>query len=383
MTFPIDQIKEEAKKINSDKEYIKYVEEYILKLDGQGLPVIFSLEHLSILMKIQSNYLRVLIGDSKDGFEIPYETPFKYRRYRKFSIEKRNGGNRIIMAPFRDLKFIQKWIAFNILEKVVLSNSTTGFVKGKSIIDNAEIHKGAKTVLKIDLLRFFDSIHEKRVYGLFKKLGYLNNLAFTFAKICTIKHDLDYWEELDEDDSATFKEILDNRYAVLPQGAPTSPFIANVLAVNLDRRIEGLARKKGFRYSRYADDMTFSITETGSLPAVKIIYNIIEQEGFFVNYKKTKYFSRGQKQYVTGLTVTDTNKVHISKKQRKEIFKHLYYCRKYGVEQHLSKNKKKFAKVTKLKFHDWLYGHICFIHSVDKQVSEKMFEEFRMIKWFD
>lgn len=382
MSFPINEFKEQLQKKNKSEEYIQVIVEYISNLDRQELPVIFSLEHLSILLKIQSDYLRVLIGDSKEGFEIPYDVPFKYRRYRKFAIQKKKGGHRIIMAPYRDLKFIQKWIAVNILDKVPLTDSAMGFVKGKSIIDNANVHKGARLVLKIDLLRFFDSITERRVYGVFKKLGYLTNLSYSLAKICTLKQDLDYWDELDETELETFNSIIKNRQAVLPQGAPTSPVIANILACNLDKRIEGLADKKRFKYSRYADDMTFSISETGSLPSLDIIYKIIEQEGFFVNTKKTKYFARGQKQYVTGLTVTDSENVHVSKKYRKDIFKHLYYCRKHGVDNHLSKNKKKFAKVTKLKFHDWLYGHICFIHSVDKKNSKKMFEEFEMIKWF-
>ncbi len=380
MSFPIHDFIDSAREKGRSDEYVEECIVYINNLLKSNLPIIFSLEHLAILIKIQSNYLRVLIGDEKADFLIDHP-PFKNKRYKKFSIAKRLGGQRIIMVPFRDLKFVQKWIAVNILSNVKLSDNCIGFVKGKSIVDNARIHEESKVILKVDLLKFYDSIHERRIYWLFKKLGYAPNLAFSLAKLCSYSHDKEYWDRFDNHSKEVFAEYIDNNYSILPQGAPTSPVIANIIATNLDRRIEGLSKKNGFNYSRYADDLTFSVTNEGKLPALNVIYKIIEQEGFFVNKDKTKYFYRGQKQYVTGLTTT--HKVNVSKKYRKEIFSHLYYCRKYGVESHLAKNKEYFKKVTKLKFHDWLFGHICFINSVNKKASKEMFEEFSKIKWFD
>ncbi|WP_373941043.1 hypothetical protein OEG92_14475 [Polaribacter sejongensis] len=125
--------------------------------------------------------------------------------------------------------------------------------------------------------------------------------------------------------------------------------------------------------------MTFSITKDGKLPSLKLITKIISDEGFFINDKKTRYMKKGCKQYVTGLTTT--NGTNVSKKYRKEISEHIYYCRKYGVSGHLEK-REDFLGYNSLKFHNWLYGHLCFINSVNETASKKMLEDFNKIDWF-
>ncbi|MCO6173599.1 hypothetical protein NHF50_00930 [Flavobacterium sp. NRK F10] len=135
-----------------------------------------------------------------------------------------------------------------------------------------------------------------------------------------------------------------------------------------------------FRYSRYADDLTFSIQKEGKLPSLKLISKIITEEGFFINDKKTKYMKKSCKQYVTGLTTT--NGVNVSKKYRKEIAEHIFYCRKYGVNSHLKRREKEFPKYNAISFHDWLYGHLCFIKSVNPKANKKMLEDFNKITWF-
>jgi len=103
----------------------------------------------------------------------------------------------------------------------------------------------------------------------------------------------------------------------------------------MDKRFDALARKLGFNYTRYADDLTFSIKNGAKLPSLKMIYKIIEEEGFYVNKKKTKFLNKGRAQYVTGLTVA--NGVNLNKKYRKSIERHIYFCKMYGVDSHLEK----------------------------------------------
>ncbi|MFL0081281.1 reverse transcriptase family protein, partial [Tenacibaculum maritimum] len=375
MSFPYKQFEIEARKQEKSQEFIDSCLSYAKELDKNNFPVTFSLEHLAIQIGIQSKYLRNLIGDGKNGVIYNYE--HKYKRYNYFKLKKRDGNYREIMSPAKDLKFIQKWILVNILDKYKLADSCKGFRQGISINDNAKVHENSEIILKVDLLKFYDTITEKRVYGVFKSFGYAKNLAYSFAKITTAKHRDSYWKNFDTTSKETLKKLINQKPPILPQGSPTSPMISNTLATKMDYRFEALSKKLKFRYSRYADDLTFSITKEGKLPSLKLITKIISDEGFYINNKKTKYMKKGCKQYVTGLTTT--NGTNVSKKYRKNISEHIYYCRKYGVNNHLEKRKEEFSGFNSLKFHNWLYGHICFIKSVNEKASKVMLENFNKI----
>lgn len=159
--------------------------------------------------------------------------------------------------------------------------------------------------------------------------------------------------------------------------------LANIIATTMDYRFEKLGIKQNFKYSRYADDLTFSVKDGGKLPSLKYVKRIIQEEGFFVNEDKTSYMNKGAKQYVTGLTTT--NGVNVSKKWRKELSKHIYHCKRVGVEKHLNYRKEfkgQFKNYSVLNYHDWLYGHICFINSINKVHSKKLLSDFNQITWF-
>lgn len=378
MSFPFEQFIIQATEQDKSQKFIDACLIYGKNLEEKELPVIFSLEHLAIQIGIQSYYLRNLIGDGKR--DIIYEYEHKYQRYNYFKLKKRDGKFREIMSPAKDIKYIQKWILVNILSKYVLADSCKGFRKGISIKDNAKVHENSEVILKVDLLKFYDTITEKRVYSVFKSLGYVSNLAYSFAKITTAKHRESYWKDFDENSKEILNELVDNKPPILPQGAPTSPAISNILATKMDYRFEALSRKLNFSYSRYADDLTFSIKNGGKLPSLKLITTIISDEGFFINSKKTKYMKKGCKQYVTGLTTT--NGTNVSKEYRKTITEHIYYCRKYGVNSHLERRKEEFPKYNNIKFHNWLYGHMCFIKSINEKASKKMLEDFNKINWY-
>nr|WP_236588095.1 reverse transcriptase family protein [Tumebacillus amylolyticus] len=295
------------------------------------------------------------------------------RNYHRFLLEKRAGGFREILTPKPLLKRIQRLIYVNILATVELDQSCLGFREGRSIKDNAQIHANQDAVMKVDLYRFFDTISEKRVYGMFKSLGYHTNLSVDFAKLTTLHPSEQYYLEIMNDKNLP-DHYPDPHFARLPQGAPTSPVISNIIARNLDFRLRKLAEKLGVNYSRYADDITFSGVLT-KLPKIHLINDIVRSEGFFINGSKISLRKKGTKQLVTGLTVS--NGVHVPKKYKQETWRHLYYSKKYGAKDHL----RRIGKTGISGFEEWLLGRIHFIRSIEPEVGDAMLEKYEVIDW--
>ncbi|MGE8556707.1 MAG: retron St85 family RNA-directed DNA polymerase [Chryseobacterium jejuense] len=225
----------------------------------------------------------------------------KKSHYHIFEIPKKSGGKRKISAPKPQLKFFQQWILENILNKISVGEAVHGFTVKKSIVTNAERHLGKDIIINIDLQDFFPSISYKRVKGLFSKLGYSEQLSTIFALACTQAH--------------TEEALLDGvKYFVhkgdrfLPQGSPASPAISNIIAYKLDKRLQGLALKLGFVYTRYADDLTFSTNEANEGNVNKLLYfakQIIKGEDFTVHPDKLHIMRKKHQQKVTGIVVNE------------------------------------------------------------------------------
>jgi RNA-directed DNA polymerase len=373
MTFPFEEYRAEAVRQGHSESFIEATIKYADNLDRKGLPVIFSRQHLASLVGMPSYLITNIIQ-------------FRDNQYKQFIIQKRNGnGVRLIKTPEKKLLYLQRWINKNILQKVPVLDCCTGFVPGKSLATNGYIHRSSSMILKIDLLKFFDTITEKRVYGYFKYLGYHPNVAYDLAQITTVYPTHEFWKSLSLDELEKIGSKISIDEAVLPQGAPSSPQLANCIANSLDYRLLKLSDELNCRYSRYADDLVFSvgINGNGRLPLFELVKRIVESEGFFINENKTAHIKRGMKQIVTGLTVTHS--FHIPKKFRQEIYKHLYYyySRKYGAFEHLKRWMKDNQKMNEITygFKDWLLGNICYINSIDHENGQKMLNQFNKIKW--
>ncbi|MCG8807431.1 RNA-directed DNA polymerase [Tenacibaculum finnmarkense] len=243
-------------------------------------------------------------------------------RYAEFTIKKKSGANRIINAPTQGLKSILKTLNFVLQCMCEPHKAATGFVRGKSITDNAKKHIDSNYVYNIDLKDFFHSFDLNRV-----KLGFmqtpfnLRNESFPIAFILACLS------------TYTFK-IDGEIKQVLPQGSPTSPTITNILCRRLDKRLTGLANRFGLRYTRYADDITFSSQHN--------VYNkedfqnelhkiIVTDEKFAFNTKKTRLQKHGYQQEVTGLIVNE--KVNVRSRYVKQVRMWLYYWEKYGYNK--------------------------------------------------
>lgn len=263
--------------------------------------------------------------------------------YRTFEIPKKSGGTREIEAPEDQLKTIQHRLAEILSDpenqrpehRQEISPAAHGFVKGRGIITNAKEHRNKKFILNLDLKDFFPSIHFRRVEGYFEK-----NRSFE------LPHDI-----------AVMIAQLTCYKGRLPQGAPTSPVIANLIAGILDHRMMGIARKYKLDYTRYADDLTFSsndphLKENLSSLLAEIEF-AVEKSGFHLNPKKTRFIYESSRQEVTGLVVNEQiNPTRDFIKETRAMADHLYRDGAFmidGKEGSLDQLEGRFAFISQIK----------------------------------
>lgn len=262
------------------------------KLQQQHLPTFDSLEALASAMHISVGELRFLSY---------HRVISKTTHYKRFYIPKKIGGQRLISTPMPKLKRAQRWILEHILVNITLHDAAHGFVPKRSIVSNAMPHVKADVVINIDLKDFFPSITYPRVKGIFRAMGYSEQIATVFALICTEPE-----RDALELDGQTYYAASTERH--LPQGAPSSPAITNIICRRLDARLQGIARKLGFTYTRYADDLTFSangeaVQHTKTL--LGFIKKIIRTEKLTVHPDKFRVLRKGARHEVTGVVVND------------------------------------------------------------------------------
>ena len=290
--------------------------------------------------------------------------------YRSFYINKKSGDRRRIDTPVYPLKHIQKTLSL-ILEAVYEPRfPVQGYRKGKSVFSNAEAHcknGTVKYVINVDLRNFFPSIHFVRIRGMFCATPYNmpDNIAIALANLCCLN-------------------------GKLPQGAPTSPIISNMVCKQLDSHLVKFAKKNNLFYTRYVDDMTFSTREKSvPMALAKIIgtkavighelKHIIESDGFAVNESKVRILHRGMRQEVTGLTI-NTGKPNVSQKFVKEVRAILHDWEKRGYTQAQQAFHKKYYTNGKYKenrpeLRDVLRGKINYIGMV-KGREDKIYQKY-------
>ena len=236
-------------------------------------------------------------------------TAERLRNYRYAAIPRRSGLPRLIEAPKLRLEELQRWILREILDPVPVHEAALGFTRGRSIVDHARRHSGRQVVVRMDIADFFASVSAGRVFGIFRTLGYGRAVAHVLTGLTTNTVPQHVWRVVHE---AATSAPVGARFALgralaaphLPQGAPTSPALANLAAFRLDRRLSGLAAAQGLRYSRYADDLTFSgarLRGGASFPG--LVARIVRAEGFALNQDKTVLRTGAARQSVCGIVV--------------------------------------------------------------------------------
>lgn len=251
-------------------------------------------------------------------------------RYREFYIPKRSGGRRRISAP-RTGTYKHMLHALNLLLSAVYTPSAhaMGFAPGRSIVTGAKVHVGQHFVFNTDLHDFFPSVRRARVKSrlLLPPFSFTEEVAIAIAGLCTLRVD-----HPSGDDGSSGRPTY-----VLPQGAPTSPLLTNAVCDRLDRRLAGLARRRGANYTRYADDITFSsphnLYSEGSTFRTELS-RILAVEGFEMNEAKTRVQRSGQRQEVTGLVVN--RRVNVCRHYVRSLRAVLYVWRRYGYDAALA-----------------------------------------------
>ena len=301
--------------------------------------------------------------------------------YRAQILRKKNGGQRLVLAPKPKLKAAQRWILRNILDHLPPPPSAHGFVHGRSIKSNAEPHVGRDLVISMDLHDFFHQFTFKQVSGFFHHLGYPRETARTLAFLTTApirqllkaacrearRKAADLWPE------RPWLQIS-QYHPCLAQGAPTSPSLANHLCVRLDRRFAALAAKFEASYTRYADDLTFSGgagLRRGMRRFIPLSKRIIRNEGFRLAKGKLRVARKSARQTVTGLVVNQ--KINVAATEYRTLRAILHNCHRSGPSSQNRGNHEDFRA--------HLEGRIAFFRMINPARGDALRRQFQQIPW--
>ena len=265
--------------------------------------------------------------------------------YNEFTIKKRNGKDRHILSPYTELNQIQLNILNTLLYDKHPSQYAKAYIRKVSLVDNVKVHKGYKYIVKLDISSFFENISYVDIYNIFKEYGFSDRICGLLAHLTTYD---DY----------------------LPQGAPTSPYLSNLVLRDFDYKVGKWCNDNRINYTRYSDDMTFSMNEYHK-DLIRFIRINLYKCGLELNNDKICLIDSSKQQKITGIVVND--KIQVDFTYRKKIRQELYYINKYGVDSHI----KKIKTTNKEKYLKSLYGRILFVLSVDPK--NKDFIEYKKI----
>jgi hypothetical protein len=282
-------------------------------------------------------------------------------------LAKRSGGVRLIESPKPRLKELQRRILADILDRVPPHPAVHGFVKGRSIRTFAAPHVGQRVILRVDLRDFFPSFPAARVQALFRTLGYPDAVASLLAGICTNAVPRTVWKEFSSE-----RDLYARPH--LPQGAPTSPALANLCSRRVDCRLTGIAEAAGAVYTRYADDLSFSGGKEFEKRVQRFSIHAaatLQEEGFAVQHHKTRIMRQSVRQHLAGLVTNQ--RVNIRRTDFERLKATLTNCARLGPE---SQNREGHAH-----FRSHLEGRVAFVESVHRERGKKLREILARIEW--
>lgn len=357
----------------------------ILRVNPRLQPVL-TLRHLAYLTDCDYGYLRAVIGR---GIENPY---------RVFTIHKRPGpsGNarfRTICAPDSQLLKVQRWLVTNVLNHATAAVHSTSkaFAPGCTLLKAAEAHCGARWLIKVDVQNFFESVSEIAAYRAFRSLGYQALVSFELARLCTrlgrTTPRRGHAQWLHKKAGVAYKISKYNhsmgRMGHLPQGAPTSPMLANLAMRAADAEFDSLARIDGMTYTRYADDLVFSTCDLGftrdkAAAIVGSVYRILGTYGFSPNVAKTEIVPPRARKIVLGLLV-DEPSPRLPREFKEKMRMHLYYLHKDGIGPARHATKRGFISVAGMR--NVLYGFAAFATQIEPTYGASLRQALDAIPW--
>ena len=284
---------------------------------------------------------------------------------------------RLLESPTPLLRAVLRRVSDRILAWVPVHPAAHGFVRGRSALSNARIHIGADVVIGLDLRTFFTSITVARVNGLFRSMGYQEPVAWTLAALCTHQTPAKVLTAMPPggDSTARHRQRAELRARHLPQGAPTSPALANLAAHGLDRRLAGLADQLGLSYTRYADDLTFSGSGrgVGVSRLIRTVGEIVRDESFVLNTGKTRVRYAGERHEITGLVANE--QLSVPRAYHDQLRAVLHDAVLHGPE---AANRDGLPN-----FRDHLAGRVGWVESVNPVRGRRLRTQFDAIVWPD
>jgi RNA-directed DNA polymerase len=335
------------------------------------LPAILTLKHLAARSGASYIELRRTVERHDVG-------------YRNFHIRKRSGGRRYIQIPPDDLMRAQRWLSEHVLARIPPHSRSFAFSKKASIMRCAAQHSGARWLIKMDVSAFFGSISEIQVYRVFLKAGYQPLVAFEFARLATYapeqssRYQRAAWVR-----RKPYERIWaygTERVGYLPQGAPSSPMLSNLVMHDIDADFEELAASHGLTYTRYSDDLSFSTRkEFDRLRAKQLIASVTRRlaaSGLRVNKKKTTVVPPNSRKIVLGLLVNG-DEPRLTKEFRSSLRQHLYYMNRLGPRAHAVK--RGFDTISGLYNH--VLGLINYAKMVEPEYARHARSLFEQVDW--
>lgn len=333
------------------------------RAERNGAPAILTLGHLAHVTGADYLYLRSIISRAHDG-------------YKPFKIRKRGGGGRLIAPPEPQLLAVQRWIARNVLAPRPTHASSMAYAGGSSPLKCAKRHVGAQWLLKFDIHDFFESIPEKRVYAVFRECGYQALISFELARLCTRVHS-EYaqvpstWRSDRSHGPPAIGVYSDKRIGHLPQGAPTSPMLSNLVSRPMDTVFTDLAHAAGLVYTRYSDDIVFSTAEDMTRRDVRNLVDdvtrIFGAFGHVLHRKKITIAPPGARKLVLGLLI-DGHSVRLSREYRDRVETHLRGIERFGLAEHAAS--RHFASIWGMVRH--IHGLVAHAKGVDTPYGEAL-----------
>jgi retron-type reverse transcriptase len=289
---------------------------------------------------------------------------------------KRSGAIRLIEAPKKRLKAVQRRILEQILDPIPTHPAAHGFVRGRSIQSFAGPHVGKSVVLRMDVQDFFPSFSAGRILAFFRTAGYPEPVADLLTGLCTNAVPRSAWQDIQRD--LPVGRLWDTQKLYLrphlPQGAPSSPALANLCAWRIDARLAGLAGEADAEYTRYADDLAFSGGKDFERRAERFslhVAAILLEEGFRAHHRKTRIMRRGVRQYLTGLAVNE--KVNVVRADFDRLKATLNNCIRHGAA---SQNRGQHPD-----FRGHLLGRVVFVEAVNPQKGARLRQAYEQIPW--
>ena len=330
-----------------------------------GLPIFHTPEQLAAWIGLPLNKVAWLVHRFSGG----RPASVKEAHYHFHWVKKRRGGWRLIEAPKSTLKTIQTKILRELLDRIPVHATAHGFTAGRSILTNAHPHIGQAILVKFDLANFYTTVSFARVVAIFRSLGYSREVAIWLGSLTTsaVPGNLAFQEQ------GPYALLFYMRRH-LPQGAPTSPALANLSAYWMDVRLSGLAKSFGATYTRYADDLTISGPAEfghGLRSVIPLVQQIVGQERFFINKLKRKVLRSHQRQTVTGVVVNE--KTNVSRVDFDRLKAILTNCLRHGPS---TQNRDRVES-----FFHHLQGCIAHVSMLNPARGQKLTEIFRRVDW--